>query len=304
MFNRKCPGFFGGFLEAAGLRGSLRVAMSVLVPLFAAFLYAAGSLGMKQAMERGASSWKVMAVSNLAIAAWSLPLFFLFPGTWNASAALAAVLAGAALFGGRIFAVKALEHGDLSVVAPLLALKTLLVALLSMMTRPESVDMRLLLAAALATAGVALVQKSPSTGFAGHRKAVVFAAAASLLFAITDVIVQKFASLMGIGFFQPLMFLAVCLFVPFLRRGGATPGGAGRPMVLGSAVLGLQTTMVLVAIGVTGQATLVNIVYSTRALWGVAVDFFAGGKTVRLLAGWRIAGAVLLVAAVIVALLK
>ena len=259
---------------------------------------------MKRAMERGASSWRVMAVSNLAIAAWSLPLFFLFPGTWDPESALAAVLAGSALFGGRIFAVKALEHGDLSVVAPLLALKTLLVALLSMLTRPESVDPRLLGAAALATAGVALVQKSPSTGFAAHRKAVLLAAAASLLFAVTDVIVQKFASRMGIGYFQPLMFLAVCLFVPFLRRGGATPPGAGRPMVLGSAVLGLQTTLVLVAIGVTGQATLVNIVYSTRSLWGVALDFFTGGKSVRRLAGWRIAGGSLLVAAVALALLK
>jgi len=278
--------------------------MSILVPLGAAFLYALGSLGMKQAMQRGASSWRVMAVSNLAIAAWSLPLFFLFPGRWDSQAALAAVLAGAALFGGRIFAVKALEHGDLSVVAPLLALKTLLVALLSMLTRPESVDLRLLAAAALATAGVALVQKSPSTGFAAHRKAVALAAVASLLFAITDVVVQKFASRLGIGFFQPLMFLAVCLFVPFLRRGGPTPRDAGRPMFLGSAVLGLQTTMVLAAIGVTGQATLVNIVYSTRALWGVAVDVFTGGKTVRRLAGWRIAGAALLVAAVVVALLK
>jgi len=133
---------------------------------------------------------------------------------------------------------------------------------------------------------------------------VAYAAAASLLFAITDVIVQNFAARMGIGFFQPLMFAAVCLFVPFLRGRGPTPVGAGRPMYLGSAVLGLQTTMVLAAIGVTGQATLVNIVYSTRAIWGVAVDFASGGKTVRRLAGWRIAGALLLVAAVVVALLK
>jgi hypothetical protein len=57
-------------------------------------------------------------------------------------------------------------------------------------------------------------------------------------------------------------------------------------------------------IGLTGQATLVNIIYSTRSLWSVLVDRLSGGKgaTDHLVA--RSVGAILLTAAVILALWK
>lgn len=78
---------------------------------------------------------------------------------------------------------------------------------------------------------------------------------------------------------------------------------AGRtPLLRGSAIMGFQTSMVVVAIGLTGQATLVNILYSTRSLWSVLVEWAAGRGRARQELPWRLAGAVCLTAAVILAL--
>lgn len=279
----------------------------LLIPAGAAALYAAGSLGLKRAMAAGASPRQVLVLSTLILGGFALPLWFIFPGRWELSGILAAVAAGIALFVGRFFAVKALEKGDLSVVVPLLGMKTLFVALGSAFTGATSVDGRLIFAAALASAGVALLQRAPRQEARSMGRAILFAGAASALFAVTDVITQSYARSVGVGVFQPVLMLTLCLCLPFL--GGTfklTPklsAGARRPMTLGSILIGFQTTLVILTIGLSGQATLVNIIYSTRALWSVGLDCWQGGETARLFWVSRLGGAVLLTGAIVLALL-
>lgn len=100
----------------------------------AAIFYATGSLFIKQSLSRGASSRRAIAVTNVAMAVWALPLFFLSRGDFSWVSLWVAAGAGVALFVGRIFSVKALEAGDLSIVGPLLGMKTLLVALFTFLT--------------------------------------------------------------------------------------------------------------------------------------------------------------------------
>jgi hypothetical protein len=66
--------------------------------------------------------------------------------------------------------------------------------------------------------------------------------------------------------------------------------------------MGFQTTMVIMTIGLTGQATLVNILYSTRSLWSVLIDRLSGGKGAKEFLIARSIGAILLTAAVILAM--
>ncbi len=278
--------------------------IAIFVPIGAACLYALGSLGMKRAMDRKASAWRVLLVSNIILALWALPLLFVFPGRWDRVGVAAAIVAGAALFAGRVFSVKALEIGDLSVVVPLLGMKTLFVAIFSLLMGSQAVTPLLVVAAALASVGVALLQRGPKTAAAAMRKAIVFAFFSSVLFAVTDVATQTYAKRIGIGWFQPVMMVVICLLLPLLGRPAPAPPGAKKPLLAGSAVMGFQTTLVIMTIGLTGQATLVNILYSTRSLWGVVVDRLSGGAGAREFLIPRSIGAVLLTAAVILALWK
>jgi hypothetical protein len=199
--------------------------MFLILPACAAALYALGSMGMKRSMLRGASPRRVMAVSNIAMAIWSVPLVFFFPGTWNMQAWLAAVGAGAALFVGRIFAV-------------------------------------------------------------------------------TDILVQGSARTLGIGFFQPTLFLTVAVMVPLLGKHAPPPSGAKAPLFAGSVLMGFQTSLVILVIGIFGQAALVNVIYSTRSLWAVIVDRALGEPHIRQYIIPRAAGALLVTGAVVLAIVQ
>lgn len=278
--------------------------IAVLVPACAACLYTLGSFGMKTAMDRKVSAWRVLLVSNIFLALWAIPLIFLFPVKWNVAGFVAAIVAGAALFVGRVFSVKALELGDLSVIVPLMGMKTLCVALLSLVTGTGTITLNLVLAAALASGGVALLQRGPASAAKATRKAILLALASGVLFAVTDVATQTYAKTLGIGLFQPVMLIVVCLMLPLLGRSAPTSPEAKMPLYAGSAVMGFQTTLVIMTIGMTGQATLVNIIYSTRSLWSVLVDRLAGSKGAKEHLVARSFGAILLTAAVILALWK
>lgn len=276
----------------------------VVVPAIAATFYVLGSLGMKRSMQAGATHGRVLLVSNLILALWALPLIFIFPGKWDALGAFGAVLAGASLFIGRIFSVRALELGDLSIVVPLLALKTLFVAFASLVLGSGVITPGLLGAAALATAGVVCLQVGPPTAARNSRKAILYALASSAMFTVTDLSVQSFARLMGAGFFQPLMLLTLCLMLPLLGRQPSAPPPARKPLLLGSLIMGLQTTAVILTIGLTAQATLVNIIYSSRSIWGVIVDRLTGGLVDQRFLILRLIGAISLTSAVILAILS
>ena len=76
-------------------------------------------------------------------------------------------------------------------------------------------------------------------------------------------------------------------------------------MYLGSVIMGFQTSLVILLIGLTGQAVLINIVYASRAIWTVVVDRFCGrGGEVATFFKWRLAGAALLVGAIAIVIFQ
>jgi len=278
--------------------------MIYLFPAVAACLYALGSMGLKKSMQHGTSPRRVIAVSNILMACWAFPLIFFFEGSWDVMAWFAAIGAGVALFFGRICAIKALEVGDLSVVAPMLGMKTVMVAVLSMVFFPLEVTGILLVSAVLASAGIALLQRGPIERKAGTRRSALWALAASLLFAVTDISVQGSARVLGVGYFLPTLFLTVALLVPLLGQHDPPPAKGKVPMWAGSIVIGFQTTLMVLVIGLVGQATLVNVIYSTRSLWSVIVDRLLGEAHIRDYLFSRMTGALMITGAVILAILS
>ncbi len=275
--------------------------------LSAAILYAVGYLELKGSIHHGATSKRVNIFSNYAMAAWSMPLAFLalfLPTNPNWESALAACAAGAALFIGRICTVKALAKADLSISAPLLGAKTILVALFSILLLHTEISWKLMLAAAMTVVALTLLQTGPDHNRHHRRAAVGWAMAASILFALVDVLTQGYARQSGVAFFQPVMFVVLAAMTPLLGSTPPAPPVAKKRLLVGGAVIGFQAPLVIMLIGLFGQATLINILYATRTLWSVGIDAWKGEGNAR--AYWiaRLSGALLLLGAIVLALMK
>ncbi|MEM0965669.1 MAG: EamA family transporter [Verrucomicrobiota bacterium] len=271
----------------------------------AATLYAAGSLQIKRSLSAGATKRRAIAVTNVAMFLWALPLFFISRGEFDWGAWSTAVCAGIALFLGRILSVKALEVGDLSIVGPLLGMKTLLVAVFSFATGQKELTTWLWIAAILATIGVVLIQRGPRKFTRHRREAAFYAAGASVLFAACDIMVVEARGQLGIGWLSPTLFMTVAILVPFLGKHPAPPQKARKAIYIGSVIMGFQTSLVILLIGLTGQAVLINIVYSSRAIWTVIVDrFFGRGEGVAAFFKWRLTGSALLVGAIAIVIFE
>jgi len=293
--------------------------MPLALPLIASFLYAVGSWGMKHGMRRGAHPRLVNAISNLAMAGWSAPLVFFFPGTANHQGFRGALLAGGALFLGRACAIRALAKGDLSLATPVLGMKTIFVAILTVTFLGESVSPGLMAGAVLSSVAVALLSLSPGIlhgkkeGAALDRVSCGWALLAAFFFGLTDITVQRFAKLLGVGWFQPLMFATLVMLTPLLLipdflkrkkiRSWIPPGGRSGTWG-GSVVIGFQTSLLVLVIGVFGHATATNVVYATRGLWAILLEGALGGGSAyhdKKVLVVRLLGASLLLASVALA---
>ena len=293
--------------------------MPLALPLLASLLYAVGSWGLKLGLRRGARPSMVTALSNLSMAGWSAPLIFFFPGQPNASGFWGAILAGTALFLGRICAIRALSHGDLSHATPLLGTKTVFVAVLTSLFLEDPITPGLMAGAVLTSLAVALLSITPTSLAKSwwprkfDRATTFWALLAAFFFALTDIVVQKFARLLGVGWFQPLMFSTLALLTPLLfisrlRHPSSLQAllpASSRPSTIGgSAVIGFQTSLVILVIGIFGHATATNVVYASRGLWAVLLEGAAGGGAAandRRILILRLTGAALLLAAVALA---
>jgi drug/metabolite transporter (DMT)-like permease len=253
------------------------------------------------------------------MAGWSAPLIFFFPGQPNASGFWGAILAGTALFLGRICAIRALSHGDLSHATPILGTKTVFVAVLTSFFLEDPITPGLMSGAILTSLAVTLLSITPTplakSWWPGKfdRATTLWALLAAFFFALTDIVVQKFARLLGVGWFQPLMFstlalLTPLLFLPKLSRPSSLhnllPPPSRSGVLAGSAVIGFQTSLVILVIGIFGHATATNVVYAARGLWAVLLEGAAGGGAAandRRILILRLTGAALLLAAVALA---
>ena len=126
-------------------------------------------------------------------------------------------------------------------------------------------------------------------------------------FALTDVLVLKYAPGWGFGSFIPTMFVVVGMlsfgFLPFMKGSGWAPVW----LWPGAVILGVQALGMAFAITYFGHVTTVNIAYNSRGLWTIAMIWAFGhwfgntererGAKIMLL---RVVGAALLVTAIFI----
>jgi len=286
--------------------------LHLLGPLGASMMYVVSVLFFKRSADYGVGLWRTAFISNLAMGIFFAPLWLLGGPGQPWTLVWQPLCGGALFFVGQIFTFLAQTRGDVSVATPMMGVKVLLVALISTLLLSERIPGKWWIAAALSTLGVALLGLAGGGGKRHHvLKTMMFAALASTAFATADVLIQKWAREWGAGRFLPLMFGSVAVasvgLIPLFRAPlSAVPRAAWKWLFPGAVLMALQAATLATTMAIRGDATAVNIVYSSRGLWSVVAVWLIGhwfSNTEQQLGGsvlrWRLAGATAMLAAIV-----
>lgn len=287
-------------------------APTIVYPFLAALLYAFGALALKRSSEYGIGLWRTTFVANLIVAVLFSTLW-LFGGPpierellWQPG------VIALCLFAGQISQFLALEKGDVSVAVPVFGLKVVLVALLAPFLTGDHIDARLWVACVLSVFGLTFLNRSGG-GTSPRGLGITLAAGGfgAVCFAVFDVLVQKWGPHWGAGRLLPCVFwinaiLSFGLVFRFSAPLSAIRPPAWRWLCGGSIVLGLQSIAFVSTLAIHGQAASANVVYASRGLLSVVMVWLVGhwfrnqeqhlgGRVLR----WRLAGALLMMAAIV-----
>lgn len=286
--------------------------LHLLGPLGSSIGYVAAVLLVKRSADYGVGIWRTTFVSNIAMGLCFAPLWLLGGPGQPWSLIWQPLTAGLLFFVGQIFTFIAQTKGDVTVATPMMGLKVLMVALASTLLLADRIPLKWWFAAALSTLGVALLGRAG--GAKKHHRVLMTmacAAAASTAFATADVLIQKWARQWGAGRFLPIMFGSVAVaslgLIPLFREPLSAISRAGwRWLLPGAIIMAIQAAVLATTMGIWGDATAANIVYSSRGLWAVIAVWLVGhwfqnreqhlGPAVL---RWRLAGAASMLAAIV-----
>jgi drug/metabolite transporter (DMT)-like permease len=286
----------------------------LLLACFAGFAFAVSSLFLKRAFQEGAGVMQMFLMNNLALGLAFAPLLLLSRGPVPWSLAYLPAMAGAAYLAAQLTNFTALRVGDVSLVGPILGSKVIFVALLGRWLFAVPLTTPQWIAAGMTSAGVAIMG---STDIRPGRRiglTVVFGLVSSLAFASCDVIIQRWAPEFEPLHFVPLLFstagAATLLATPFfVRQVIRTPRPAWKWLAGGAVFTAVQSLLITLSISIWGDATRINVVYSLRGLWGIALVWVVGHwfsnqerkETGHRRMALRAAGSLLIVLAVVIA---
>jgi drug/metabolite transporter (DMT)-like permease len=243
-----------------------------------------GLLNLKQAQQRGMSTWTSMIVVSW-VCACVFPALAFMGGTMQPLSLLwQPAIIGGLFLAGQLFTFLAVDRGDVSIAAPVLGIKVLIVPATAPFFVDEEPSTRIWIAAAIAVIGIVFVQaRDESVDRAKILASVGFALLAAVSMTLFDLLIQRWASAWGAGYFLPIAFAFAAVFSLAFIRLADRPSelrekNAVRPLAFGAALMALQAIGMTLTIGLFGDVTRVNIVYSLRGLWGVLLTWILAGR--------------------------
>ncbi len=219
---------------------------------------------------------------------------------------------GGLFLAGQLFTFLAVDRGDVSIAAPVLGVKVLIVPASAPFFVDEQLSAKVWIAAAIAMVGIGFVQSRDAAIQRSRILASVgFALLAACSMTLFDLLIQRWAPAWGAGFFLPIAFAFAAVFSLAFARLADRPHELQkdviRPLAIGAILMAVQAIGMTVTLGLFGDATRVNIVYSLRGLWGVLLTWIlaqrladlgsmAGHRTMTM----RLIGAVLIGISVVI----
>ncbi len=271
------------------------------------------ALLIKRSAELGVGLWRIAFVSNVVIATLFQSLWFLggeFP--WHLWWQPVVIAVGFVL--GQWLTFVSLERGDVSVATPVMGIKILLVAIGVTLLNGDALRPSLWAAAVLATIGIALLNRRGSSLHRNVGFTIITSGLSAITFALFDVLVQNWSPGWGMGTFLPLALglggIFSLVFIPrFSAPLSQIPKAAWPWLLAGSLAMGLQSLIFVSTVANWGHAAQANVMYSSRGLWSVLLVWVVGHwfssreqHLGRQILGWRLAGAALMMSAIVLVL--
>lgn len=288
----------------------------LLIPLVAAGAYAAAALFFKQAYAGGLGMREGFYWMNFAGMVVFAPLLATVEVWPPLSELWKPGLTAGIIFCGTGVTFAAMRAGEVSLVTPLMGTKVVFTALLAAGWAGTRLPAGLWVAALLTTCGILVLGWRDLQRGQGKSGAVGLCLLNSLIFAGADVLIGHWAPGYGRAAFLAVVFLGIGLGSLATVRWQApavlrVPAAARPYLWLGAGVMAVQTLAMGLCIAGSNDPTGVNVVYGTRGLWSIALVWFVGrrwfGNGERTSAGaamgQRLAGSLLILAAVVVAVL-
>jgi drug/metabolite transporter (DMT)-like permease len=251
------------------------------IALLAAFLYTAASLFLKGALERGTNASQVNVAVNVAMALIVQPLWLLERPEVPNAPLWQPLMCSVIFFLGQILTFTALSRGDVSLATPLLGTKILFVTAMNALFFSVPITMKLWIAAIAATISVALIAGGKRSRNHAVGLTVICSLAAAAFYSLTDVLVQHWGDDFDNAAFPPVMFgasgIISIVYYGLQDRTAFVPPVKARPLLaLGSLFFGIQIVCFFFSLIWTRDATLANVLYSSRTVWSVAAAWLAG----------------------------
>ncbi len=282
-----------------------------LLPLISALLYVIGALFVKRAAELGVGVWRSAFVSHVLSLFVYLPLLLLGGQVPDWTLLWQPALTALVWWTGQLLLFLSLDRGDVSVATPVLGVKIILVAVFATALLGETIAMKLWIAAALSSVAIALLNRTEGVRHHHVARTIVYALLSAVSYALFDVLVRKWASAWGVGRFLPITaaFLAlysVTIIPKFKAPLRELSWPTWRWLLAGTFFIAVQSLIFVFCLAQYGQVTAANVIYSSRGLWSVVLVWLVGHwfrnqeqqLGMRILR-WRLAGAVLMTAAIV-----
>lgn len=286
------------------------------IVLGSSFVYTLAALCVKRSSIAGVDPWKTTVVWNGLLALVSLPCWFVADPPGDLRSLIIPLLMSFAFFLGQLLNVLAIQKGDVSLVTPILGTKIVFVGVLAIVFLEDEIGILVWTGALLAVLGIFLMRGNTHTERKRLLPSIILGLVSALSYGAFDVAMQKFGS--DAGYAQTVSrtflftFLWSLLLIPKWKSSEQGIDMNTWYWLLGGGVLQAGQAMAFVYVLTTyGDATRVNVLYSSRAFWSILLVWVIGhwfsnterhlGKAVF---SRRLAGSSLLVVAIILATWK
>ncbi len=287
----------------------------MLLPLAAALAYSYGSLYFKQAFQHGIGLVHSFVVTNWAMALVFAPIIFLAELPSFGWIYLQPLVCALGFCLGNVLTISAIRRGDMSVVVPVMGTKAFFVAVGASLFFGKTIAPAMWIACVLAAIGIYVLGRSDRTEGKGQSGAIGLTILSSACFGICDAAIQAWAPDFGSKGFMGSMFVVIAVFsTGFLKIARRPITGADRTgmkaLIIGSGIIALQGILVAISVVSFDNATGVNVIYSARGLFSIALVWWIGHRfspdtheSERQLLAQRLVGAAIMMAAVAFAVL-
>jgi drug/metabolite transporter (DMT)-like permease len=254
----------------------------LILPLIGAVIYTIAAMLFKKILENGGNLWFINFLSNIVTCLFMLPVYVTGHHQSGPVPYIPALVISVFFIAGQAFSLIALKYGDVSVATPLLGTKVLMVALLTILLLGIPVPLLWWIASILAACALLLLRGRDDTSKKRFVPTVIFSLLCALGFALSDIYIQKWAPVYGPDRLVFIVFIMVALlsfgFIPlFWKTKHPFKSAVSFWFSLSIVCIALQSVLVAIALSRFGNATAVNIAFSSRGMWSVLFIWFFGG---------------------------